>query len=139
MKRTKQNYIDLLDETVNYYKSDPSNRAISYSGACMYYMNGKMCAVGRCLIDPKNIEKISSKEKDSSSIKTLLTSNKKIKKLNAKDKLFKPKYTDFNLHFWEDLQDLHDDSNNWTENTLSHEGHLVYDLIKQQILSGQYD
>lgn len=56
--RTKAEHIALLEETANFYNL--SNRSSTPSGGCEYIneSTGNMCAVGRCLINPKTKENV---------------------------------------------------------------------------------
>jgi len=98
MIRTKKDYYNLLEETVNYYKEDPSRRGYdSITLECVYKTKGgNMCAVGRCME-----ESILNKVGDS-------TDNVNILFAEYKNKMFKDQYQGFDLKFWELLQKLHD-------------------------------
>ena len=47
---------EIINETIQYYSEDTSRRSKN-DGDCSYFKKNKMCAVGRCLIDPMKIEK----------------------------------------------------------------------------------
>ncbi|KKL45995.1 hypothetical protein LCGC14_2350070, partial [marine sediment metagenome] len=47
----------IIVETALYYMSDPTRRGIDHrNGVCNYYTpDGRMCAVGRCMLAPQNL------------------------------------------------------------------------------------
>lgn len=120
--RRKQDYIDLLEETVSYYKNN--KRAINSNNQCGYYIAGNMCAVGRCLKNPDKIEY------NTISVKGLC------EKYPFED-LLKEKYRGFNIVFWNKIQNLHDTSNNWKniegESDLTDRGKCEFNSIKRWI------
>jgi len=89
---TKQ---EIIEETVEYYKNNP----FGYNSAgskCVYYgSNEQMCAVGRCMINPKLYG-----DKDLSAF-TLLEENS--------DNILKEEYRGHSSDFWNHLQAFHDD------------------------------
>lgn len=111
MKRTKQDYINLLEETIQYYSENP--RGINDTvGLCQYKTDeGYFCPVGRCLteeafnnqyiLDNKGV-----RELDSSTFQTLV----------------KPQYKNFKLEFWQELQRVHNRNENWNKDGLSDKG-----------------
>ena len=62
-----------------------------------------MCAVGRCLKNPENFDNILEAVAET---------------WNSISKSFKEEYKGHNLHFWEDLQSLHDRDAYWEKNEL---------------------
>lgn len=101
---------DILEEY-----SDPSNRALyngQENGTCQYESpDGKRCAVGRFMTD-KALSKVGR-------------STKKIQVLSFKyglDNLLKPEYQGFPLLFWKKIQNLHDNSDFWSEDGITEEG-----------------
>ena len=48
----KLTYQDVLDETIEYYKTNPRGYDDENSQCVYLGPNGQMCAVGRCLINP---------------------------------------------------------------------------------------
>ena len=117
MTRTKQDYINLLDETVNYYAEDSSRRATDDLDGCQYLTEeGSMCAVGRCI----NQDMMDYKQYNNGiSVDTL------IGKLT--DNVFKEEYQGYDIKFWALLQNLHDDGCNWNENGLTEDS--KYDIL----------
>lgn len=120
--RTKEEYLALLNETVQYYSEDTSRRAI-VNGACRYKTHdGRMCAVGRCLKEGV----IDYYHHNSLSVSGLLQYYKE-------EEILKEEYVGFNERFWLKLQDLHDDFNYWGENSLSPKGELLVERIERFI------
>ncbi len=94
MRKTMQ---EILDETIKYYDENLDKISINNEGNCAYYSNGKMCAVGRCLIRPKEIEKAEPGNIRAAFIRGIVSDND-----------FKPEYQGHSLDFWESLQRIHD-------------------------------
>lgn len=112
MKRTRQEYHDLLDETIRHYGEDVSRRGLERNGfgnnGCTYLaQNGNMCAVGRCLRNPGDFDQ-------SLCVQDLIT--------DFGDNQFKEEYRGFRKDFWSKLQSLHDCNNNWCPEGLTHLG-----------------
>lgn len=134
MERTEQDYQNLLDETVNYYKEDLSRRATYFDGilvesSCLYKTSeGRMCAVGRCLDqDVMDYEKYNEETSADSLIEELT------------DKVFREEYQGFDSYFWQDLQNLHDVDGYWNKDQLSDKGVAHYDFIVGNIKSNRYN
>lgn len=108
---------EILEETAAFYTSE--NRAVVKGGhgnhgsvSCHYLTNdGKMCAVGRCLIDPSEI------------------TNEPVIDIPQLEDRLKSEYRGHPIDFWSDLQDLHDSPNNWNREGLSTQGEDERDLI----------
>lgn len=109
---------EIIDETVAYY-SDPSKRAY-FDWKCSYWKDGKMCAVGRCLINPKNIQDIVEETCFciSGSVRSL---SKKIDFQSA----LKEEYRGHEIEFWTWLQNFHDEASHFDKDTISESG-LAY-------------
>lgn len=95
---------EIIQETVDWYSEDLNRRAIVYD-LCFYYSacDNKMCAVGRCLIDPKPLAHDNKAIVDLMRCKTVL------------DEHFKEQYRGHGPEFWLDLQSLHDEIVFWGE------------------------
>lgn len=93
---------EIIEETVKYYKTHKrAFRQGMFTQLCLYYTKyGSMCAVGRCLIDPKKAQEENEGNVDG---------------FYDLEKLLKPKYRNHELKFWEDLQMFHDIKENWEE------------------------
>lgn len=46
-------YLDVVNETVEYYKNNPFGYDKGNESCCYFGPNGEMCAVGRCLNNPE--------------------------------------------------------------------------------------
>ena len=90
----KLTYQDVLDETIEYYKTNPRGFNAE-DNECVYLgPNNEMCAVGRCLINPGAF-------KNDYSAKSLIEDNS----MNV----FKEEYRHLDdLEFWHELQIFHD-------------------------------
>lgn len=103
--------LEVLDETIAAYTSE--TRAINGNGDCYYYTReGRMCAIGRCLEDPKQFEGVMC------AVSNIEDYSKGIDFLD----LFKPEYRGLPVSFWQELQDLHDVEGNWNKEGLSAAG-----------------
>lgn len=89
-----------------------------------------MCAVGRCLINPKQVEQEYP--------------YKGVVRISDLDSKLKPEYRDLPIGFWMDLQDLHDDKMHWVKkkagksNTLNEFGTNYYNGILSRIKDNRY-
>lgn len=101
---------EIILETVEYYKTHNRGLTILNGGAlCAYFGNrGDMCAVGRCLINPKKIQTLDFNMGDN----VTADINKVSEFINIEDEL-KPEYRGHSLKFWSELQHFHDYSFYW--------------------------
>lgn len=121
--------LELLEDTVSYYSEDTSRRAVE-NGLCKYATcDGRNCAVGRKLINPKGLE---------NNLVVPVCGIGKVIELFGKD-VFLPQYRHISVSFWRDLQRLHDDKGNWGKNELTNLGKEVVEIIKQRIEAGYYN
>ena len=127
---------EIINETVAYYSENPLNkRSKNPLSGCHYSKQNKMCAVGRCLIDPDKIEKETNIALVN--IKIESTSVKDLEKLFKNlDELFKEEYRGHDSDFWQALQNLHDYDYHWTDEGLSDRGktevQFLLDMYKGQ-------
>ena len=106
--------IDIIKETVRFYSKDANRRGLNHGGSCQYLTeDGKNCAIGRC-IKPSKFSKIQNHWGTSQLVASTGSTNI--------DSLLSKKYHGHSAAFWSDLQDLHDDSINWVNNTISDKG-----------------
>jgi hypothetical protein len=104
MKRTKQEYQKLWEETEKYY-SDKSKCAVNKKqNTCLYLdKNGNKCAVGRALNTNhpqyKKLSKLIASVEDITG---------KLKGVETLDELLYPRYRGYTLTFWKKLQAYHD-------------------------------
>lgn len=126
MRKTKK---EIILETVEYYSVDPAGRR-GYDeklNTCLYLtQDGKMCAVGRCCIEPST-----EWEGD---VQTLAEDRgEEIEEgYLSIDNLLKEEYRGYDIEFWQDLQALHDGRHNWDKEGLTDSGQLhVAALLKR--------
>ena len=104
---------EILKETYEYY-STPSRRGTT-NISCEYITpSGKMCAVGRCLINPKSMPK--------NDIDNIWDSHKV-------DLRLKEDYRGHDVIFWQDLQDWHDAEANFLQSQISKQGQFNFDYL----------
>ena len=98
-KTTHKSMLEILEETAKFYNSN--NRGVDDGNHCVYYSDEtpeiKMCAVGRCLVNPEKF-----KDRLNTSIDDLMS-----KSINFQLE-FKPEYRGYNEFFWSELQQFHD-------------------------------
>lgn len=116
------NKLQIIEETVKYYSEDVSRRAIKPGGRCEYLTSdGKMCAVGRCMINPGT-----NRDDDIGFIPSY-----SIIEVDQ-DKILKKEYRGHENEFWFDLQKLHDANSNWIDNGLSDAGQRYVEKLKEK-------
>ena len=129
--------LEIIAETIEYYKNNPRGIKQNTQSVCVYYdvETENKCAIGRCLIKPEdfkdwylNIEAI---------METLIPEIDNEKLVNEKlNSILKEQYKNHNLHFWKNLQLLHDTPQNWLCNekgcTLTKHGK---ENVKQMIIA----
>jgi hypothetical protein len=103
--------LEIIEETWRYYASDPKNRrAKNGEGKCRYYTAGRMCGVGRCMVNPEAVPQ-------GWNPKSL--SNPRTKRM---DRWLKPEYRGHDYEFWCAIQALHDTDSFWDEDGLTAKG-----------------
>jgi hypothetical protein len=112
--------LEIIDETVEYYKTH--NRGIQKNSDCLdscVYINedGDKCAVGRCLVSPTAdwIGDVFDVFSDSETL----------------NKRLLPEYQGHDIHFWKDIQCLHDVHSNW-ENGITPYGLHNISMLKEK-------
>ena len=125
---------EIIEETVAYYSEDTSRRSIETGGGCFYNYNGKMCAVGRCLIPEMNPEYNDNGGDCLVFSFDMLSRGGGLERelIRDKDSLFKEEYRGHEEGFWMDLQELHDKPIYWDENGLTIQGQEFVDKLKQK-------
>ena len=114
-RRTMQDALALLANTVRFYEEDPEGRRAVVDTerggeVCQYQTkHGRCCAVGRWMIDPATVQGTYG-QKRFSSIPV------------QPDTLLRPEARGFPLHFWKSLQSLHDNERNWVATGEAGEG-----------------
>lgn len=107
--------LETLNETAAAYTRN--TRAVDpENGGCRYFMNGRCCAVGRCMLNPEQHENYLGG----------------VNRFSDLDALLKSEYRGFPIDFWRDLQDLHDWEDNWDENGLTETGKTKVANIKEE-------
>lgn len=118
---------ELIDETVAYICQHGQARGDVGNGCAYWNKDGKMCAVGRCLLDPKKIEEESG---NFNAMDDIWDSTEEL------DGSLKPEYRGFAWGLWAKLQQLHDDCGHWLKNDdnktfrLSEEGQIFVNELK---------
>lgn len=131
----------IIIETVEFYEKNP--RAVGIGGTCKYHINGRECAVGRCLTDAEKLEnelRDLDGKIESGQIKDIFNN----KDLSIE---FKEPYAGLSVAFWDDLQDLHDYNMYWEEDSplddkrvLSDQGVIMFrKLLKKYGIKGNTD
>lgn len=115
--------LDIINETEKAY-SDPKNRAYnpnSLGSKCQYFdeNTGNMCALGRCMIDPKRTQD------KYGNFGAYDLDKKMIKEGECLDSHLRAEYEGHSSEFWADLQVFHDTSRYFTDNSIS-DGGLKY-------------
>lgn len=112
--------LEIIEETANYYNSN--NRSTTPQGGCCYLSDdGNMCAVGRCLENPEEIQEGSFAGS---------FAEKLLDRLG--DDILKEEYQGHDKLFWNELQRLHDKEYYWDEHGLTGEGRKYYEALKQK-------
>lgn len=114
--------LEILDETVEYYKKNPRSRQVYLD------VDGSMCAVGRCVINPEDFQNRSNRA-GLYGIVSLRTNGL------FSDKDLKEEYRGHDVEFWSAIQNLHDFERYWTEEGLSELGKEIVENLKREIRS----
>lgn len=107
MRKTR---VDIIDETVKFYSENPramrAKQLPSEPDSCAYVApNGERCAFARCCTEDgvrwlhANLE--------GSNVQGIETRDKNL------NEMLKPEYRGHDLHFWINIQRLHDSSEFW--------------------------
>lgn len=129
--------IEIIDETVQYYSEDPKRRAQSVKdiwkegdpiGSKYMYqyitIDGRMCAVGRCMIAPQI---------EWEGYANYIESSNDIEGYNGElDNLLKEKYKGHPEEMWAAIQSLHDTDEYWNKNGITAEGKKYVKKLKEQ-------
>lgn len=117
MLKTK---LEIIQETADFYSADTTRRATyktSIGTKCNYLtMDGKMCAAGRCMVNPEIFAK----------------DNHPINLFDYNDvyAALKPKYRQQDIDFWKSLQSFHDTNNYWDDKGLTAAGNAALNALK---------
>lgn len=108
--------LEIINETAEYYSTDTTRRGLDVNGDCVYFTSkGQMCAVGRCLQDPKGIQ-IEANSLINQSISIL------VEQEILSTENFKPEYQIEDGGFWMQLQHFHDSEKYWDKDGLTEKG-----------------
>lgn len=126
MKSIKERRLEFLEDTIEYYSSDPINkRSFFYSTndeACYYRSpEGKKCAIGRHISDNKYNK--SMEEKNLFGI------------LDYSPDSLPKEILELDIYFLFEIQILHDKSEFWDNNGLTVEGLEFVNLIKKSFIN----
>jgi hypothetical protein len=107
----KKTVTEIVTDTEEFYGSDPSRRAISYSNfvaGCRYFIppTGQKCAVGRCLSED-GLAWITDHKMLGAAVSELdqFLEDEDL----TLDSLLRAEYRGLSLDFWVELQQIHDD------------------------------
>lgn len=105
----RKTYTDLINETVEYYKTHPRSVNLS-DNSCLYISEQGRCAVGRCCKDDGETEAFLLNHEN-------YTAQDLIERAGAlKTLIFKEEYSHLTeIKAWEKLQNLHDSPIYWNE------------------------
>jgi len=119
----------IIDETVEYYRTH--SRALCSSNRCVYITSdGLVCAHSRCLTeDVRNQMDVDSPY---GSAKELI---EEFNDGDLGDDIHQEQYRGHSMHFWIDIQGLHDNKGNWVKtekgNDLTIQGNQVVAKLKE--------
>lgn len=107
--------LEIIDETIAHIQKH--GPAIDYLGLCSYFdENGRSCAVGRCLLNPKRVQNEYK--------------GKTAEEIEGFEAKLKPEYRGHSLRFWNALQELHDSRNYWNGTEITKEGKAFLAILK---------
>ena len=127
MKLTK---LQIIEETVEFYSQDVSRRSKGEYG-CMYNgENNTHCAFARCMINPSQAleGKTASYCLSGNSYNNIGIMNQ----VGVTDHLLKEEYQGHEMLFWNKIQSLHDDDDNWNPNGLTDSGIENVKILKEK-------
>ena len=95
------------------YCLDTSTRSSNDSGCLYITKDGRMCAIGKCLIDPTTVN-------------TLLS----VSAIPNLENKLKPEYRGHSVSFWAKLQRMHDNEEYWNNKGLAKKGTRQLNKLK---------
>ena len=120
---------DILEDTIEYYSDDPTDRRAALDGDCVYTdADGRHCAIGRYM------------KPEFQTTEFYANSGISVNSMSARiDVYLVSKVLGLSENFWQALQELHDNDSNWGEDTgLSAHGKYMYNSLKNNIDAGGY-
>lgn len=117
-------YLDVLNETVEFYSKDTNRRSISVDNKCLYNgPEGRKCAFSRCCLNANFHEGVNA--------------GFNLESLGFD--ILKPEYSHLlNSTFWNDLQSLHDLCKYWDKDGLTELGKSRLETIKERCSGFNY-
>ena len=143
MNKTRQDYLDLLDETVTFYAHSPNERrGVKKDGyektreVCMYTSIHKgmtsHCAVGRCMT-VMALSIVGDSSTDYSGAIDIVVDHNHAERLPIPIEFFKEEYRGYDDWIWDSLQTLHDIGRHWSDDGLTEDGLEYVHTLKQRI------
>jgi hypothetical protein len=117
--------LEIIEETIKHYSK---RKRAQHDDTCMYYYRGAMCAVGRCMINPREAERVYGGGTIDMLLSRLVRTNPDI----TVDDLLLEQYRGHEIEFWEQLQSLHDLSEYWDNKKLSEDGLKYVEYLKNE-------
>lgn len=129
MQKSKR---EIIEETKAFYNL--TNRATGDYGVCHYSINGRQCAVGRCLKPDSKVfhmtgavMNVVNKLRDAMEEKFFAIEDYLREHVNpAFDSELQEEYRGHAVIFWDKIQQWHDTPGNWSKTGLSEEGEAYY-------------
>lgn len=104
---------EIIDEVADFYNN--KNRSID-GNQCLYIgPDGKQCAFARMCINPENLP-------EQLNARVILEDHGQV--------VLRPEYRGYHPQFYRDIQSLHDNSLNWTDDGLSECGKDIVNALK---------
>ena len=129
----RQRMMDVLKDTVSFYRADPTLRATDINGDCCYTLEDadgskRHCAFGRYM--RPEYQTVDFEENFNIGITQL---DKEI------DCYLRSDVLGFSEVFWKCIQDMHDNCTNWKPDGLSDMGKGEFMVFQDRIMKGQFD
>lgn len=155
--KNKMTKLEIIDDIVEYYEENPEDKrcAVEFDGgsACVYWNGETGCAVGRSLkpefrdkilddsfvssdsdLGEYTIADFSSDDPNTFDLYGLIVFYEGLQGVDEAgiDDLLQPRYRGHEFGFWKDMQQLHDDSENWArKGGLTEEGKELVSRFKK--------
>lgn len=124
--KEKMSYLEVLEETINFYSTDPLNRrSVDNYGGCFYTFDGKNCAFGRYIDNVDSFIEKNPNYNGETAQSIINTFGMDIMKEEVRDLT--------NIYFWIKLQVLHDEKTYWDKDNINKDGIEYVNEIKQYI------
>lgn len=128
--------LEIIQETFEAYK-DASKRGRDSNGNCVYLTNdGKMCAFGRCEINPPSEDSGQGGtvyDRFDEAVDLGCNEDEYIAAIDKViDEALKPEYRGHKSEFWGEIQTLHDNDNYFSDDTWNSSGLEVIEKLKEK-------